>query len=27
MVVRKIDGTVERRLDEDVTGLNLFEFV
>ena len=27
MILRKIDGTVERRLDKDVTGLNLFEFV
>ena len=27
MVLRRIDGTVERRLDEEVTGLNLFEFV
>lgn len=27
MIVRKLDGTVERRLDEEVTGLNLFEFV
>ena len=27
MIVRKLEGTVERRLDEEVTGLNLFEFV
>ena len=27
MIVRKIEGTVERRLDEEVTGLNLFEFM
>ena len=27
MIVRQIDGTVERRLDEETTGLNLFEFV
>ena len=27
MFVRRIDGIVERRLDEEVTGLNLYEFV
>ncbi len=27
MILKKLDGTVERRLDKDVTGLNLFEFV
>ena len=27
MIVRKIEGCVERRLDEKETGLNLFEFV
>lgn len=27
MFVRKIDGRVERRLDEEVTGLNLYEFL
>ena len=26
MIVTRIDGVVERRLDEEVTGLNLFEF-
>jgi predicted DNA-binding protein with PD1-like motif len=27
MIVRKIKGRVERKLDEDVTGLNLYEFL
>jgi len=27
MIVQEIDGIVERKLDEDVTGLNLYEFV
>ena len=27
MFVRSIDGTVERRHDDDVTGLNLYDFV
>lgn len=27
MFVRKLDGTVERKLDEAVTGLNLYEFL
>ncbi len=27
MIVRKLDGTVERKLDEAVTGLNLYEFL
>lgn len=27
MIVRKIEGIVERKLDEEVTGLNLFQFV
>ena len=27
MFVRKLDGVVERKLDEDVTGLNLYEFI
>ena len=27
MIVRKINGRVERKLDEDVTGLNLYEFL
>ena len=27
MFVRKLDGRVERRLDEAVTGLNLYEFL
>ena len=27
MIVRKINGCVERKLDEDVTGLNLYEFL
>lgn len=27
MIVRQIDGTVERKLDEAVTGLNLFRFL
>ena len=27
MIVRKIEGIVERKLDEEVTGLNLYQFV
>lgn len=27
MIVRQINGCVERKLDEDVTGLNLYEFL
>ena len=27
MIIRKINGRVERKLDEDVTGLNLYEFL
>ena len=27
MIVRKLSGTVERKLDEAVTGLNLYEFL
>lgn len=27
MIVRVLDGTVERKLDEAVTGLNLYEFL
>lgn len=27
MIVRKINGRVERKLDQDVTGLNLYEFL
>ena len=27
MIVRKINGAVNRRFDDDVTGLNLFEFI
>ena len=27
MFVRKLDGVVERKLDEAVTGLNLYEFI
>ena len=27
MFVRKLDGVVERKLDEDVTGLNLYQFL
>ena len=27
MIVRKIKGRVERKLDEDVTGLNLYDFL
>ena len=27
MILRRINGNIERRLDKDVTGLNLFEFI
>ncbi len=27
MIVRQLDGTVERKLDEAVTGLNLYQFL